>query len=112
MKQKEGDGKKRETKGKRTYRLSVRRERIADDVRIIGHDKLPSKAIRIISINSPKEMWRFNGLIDSRSPLLQFPTLEVMTNKVEGKKEKKKRLSIYLNNKGRHEASDVELHIV
>ena len=55
-------------------------------------------------------MWRVNGLIDSRSPLLQFPTLEVMTNKEE--KKKKKRLIIYLNSKGRHEASDVELLII
>ena len=32
-------------------------------------------------------MWRVIGLIDSRSPLLQFPTLEVMTNKEEKKKK-------------------------
>ena len=33
-------------------------------------------------------------------------------DKQKRKKEKKKRLSIYLNNKGRHETSDVELIIV
>ena len=45
----------------------------------------------------------------NRSVLLQFSTLEVNANK---KKEKKKRLNIYLSSKGRHEASDVELLVV
>ena len=109
---KEGDVKKRGTKGKRNYRSSVGRERIAHDIGIMGHGTLPSKAIKTISIDNPRERWRVNGLTGSRSSLLQFPTLEVMTNKEEGKKEKKKRLSIYLNNKGRQEASVVELLIV
>ena len=56
-------------------------------------------------------MWRVNEHTDSRSPLLQFPTLEVMTNKEE-KKGEEKRLSIYLNSKGMHEVSDVKLLIV
>ena len=43
--------------------------------------------------------------------MLQFPALEVMTNKEE-KKGEEKRLSIYLNSKGRHEVSDVKLLIV
>ena len=40
--------------------------------------------------------------------------LEVMINQKKKKKKKKKKkiLSIYLNNKGRHEVSDVELLIV
>ena len=53
---------------------------------------LLSKAIRVISIDCPRKMWRINGLTSNRSPLLQFLTLEVMTNKK--KKEEKKRLSI------------------
>ena len=64
-----------------------------------------------ISIYHPREVWSINGLIGSKSPLLQFPTLEVMTNKEE-KKGEEKRLSIYLNSKGRHEVSDVKLLIV
>ena len=35
-----------------------------------------------------------------------------MTKKVKEKEEKKKRLSIYLSSKERHEVSDVEFHIV
>ena len=57
-------------------------------------------------------MWRINGLIGSRSPLLQFLTLGVMTNKVKKRKKKYKSWSIYLNSKRRHEGSDVELLIV
>ena len=98
---------RRRIKGERTYCPSVGRERISYDVRITRHDTLSSKTIRTISINYPREMWRVNGLTGSRSPLLQFPILKVMTNK----EKKKKRLSIYLNSKRRHEASDVELLI-
>ena len=67
--------KRRKTKGERTYRPSVGRERITHDIRITGHYTLLSKAI--------------NGLIDSRSPLLQFPTLEFMTNMEEKKRRRK-----------------------
>ena len=35
-----------------------------------------------------------------------------MTNKVKEKENKKKRLSIYLSSKGRHEAGDIEFLIV
>ena len=35
-----------------------------------------------------------------------------MTNEVKEKEEKKKRLSIYLSSKGRHEVGDVEFFIV
>ena len=35
-----------------------------------------------------------------------------MTNKVKEKEKKKKRLSIYLNNKGRHEVRDAEFLII
>ena len=75
MKQKEKFGKER--KEKRTHRSSVGRERIAHTIRITGHNTLSSKAIRALSIDCPREMWRVNGLTGSRSPLLQFPTLEV-----------------------------------
>ena len=54
---------------------------------------LLSKAIWAISIDYPREVWRINGLINSRSPLLQFRTLEVMTNK-ERKKNKKEEKEI------------------
>ena len=47
---------------------------------------LPSKAIWVIGVDRLMDMWRINGLIDGRSPLLQFLTLVVMTNK-----EKKER---------------------
>ena len=104
MKQKEKFGKQR--KEKRTHCSSVGRERIAHAIRITGHNTLWSKAIKALSIDCPREMRRANGLTGSRSPLLQFPTLEVMTNKEKEKKEKKKRLSIYLNSKGKHKASD------
>ena len=65
-------------------------------------------------VNHPRDIWRINGLTGSRSPLLQFPTLGVMTKKqkINQKKKKYKSLSIYLNSKRRHEASDVELPIV
>ena len=73
---------KREDKGKkRTHRLNVEKERIAHDIKVVGHDMLPSKAIRAISIDRPRDMWRTNGLTSNRSPLLQFPTLGVMTKK-------------------------------
>ena len=35
-----------------------------------------------------------------------------MTNKVKEKEKKKKRLSIYLNSKGRHEVRDAEFLII
>ena len=35
-----------------------------------------------------------------------------MTNKIKEKEKKKKRLSIYLSSKGRHEVGDVEFFIV
>ena len=80
---------RRRTKGERTYRPSVGRERIARDIRITGHGTLPSKAIRTISIDHLREMWRVNRLTNSRSPMLQFFTLEVMTNKEKEKREEK-----------------------
>jgi len=72
----------------RTHRSSVRREKIAHDIRIIGHNMLPNEAIQVISINRPRKMWRINGLAGRRSPLLQFPTLKVMTNQKEKREEK------------------------
>ena len=61
--------------------MSVGRERIAYDIRIARHDTLLSKAIWAISIDRPRDMWRINGFTSSRSPLLQFLTIRVMTNK-------------------------------
>ena len=72
----------------RTHCSSVGRERIAHDIRVVGHDTLPSKAIRAIGIDRPKDMWRINGLTDSRSPLSQFPALVVMTN--QGRRERRR----------------------
>ena len=46
------------------------------------------------------------------SSCYNFPPLEVMTNKVKEKEKEKKRLSIYLSNKGRHKAGNVKLLIV
>ena len=65
-------------KEKRTDHLSVRKENIAYDIRITGHGTLPNKAIRDISIDRPREVWRINGLTNSRFLLLQFPTFEVI----------------------------------
>jgi len=43
---------------------------ITYDIRITGHGMLPSKAIRAISIDRPREMWRVNELTGSRLLLL------------------------------------------
>ena len=59
---------------------------IAHDIGITGHDMLSSKAIQAIGIDHPRDVWRINGLTGSRSPLLQFLALVVMTSK-----EKKRR---------------------
>ena len=83
---------------------------IAHDIRITSYGTLLSKAIRAISIDHPRKMWRVNELTNIRFLLLYFSTLEVMTNKV--KEKKKKMLSIYLSSEGMHEAGDVELLIV
>ena len=45
-------------------------------------------------------------------PAIIFPLLKAMTNKVKEKEKKKKRLSIYLSSKERHEAGDVEFLII
>ena len=90
--------------------LGVRRKRIAHDIEITSYDTLLSKAIRAISIDHPREMWRVNELTNIRFLLLYFSTLEVMTNKV--KKKKKKMLSMYLSSEGTHKVGDVELLIV
>lgn len=79
--------KEKRQREERTHCLSLGRERIAHDIRITGHDTLPSKAIWVISIDHPRDMWRINGLTNSRSPLLQFPTLGVMANKEKGREE-------------------------
>jgi len=85
---------------------------IAHDIRVIGHDTLPSKAIRAISIGCPREMWRVNKLTSNRLLLLQFSTIRNHNKQGKGKEEKKKRLSINLSSMGRHKAGDVELLIV
>ena len=48
---------------------------IAHDIRITGHGTLSSKAIRAISIDRPREMWKVNELIGNRLLLLQFSTI-------------------------------------
>ena len=97
--------KKELEKRERTHCPSVRRERIAQDIRITGHNTVKS-----ISINHPKEIWRVNGLTDNRLHLLQFSTIR--SHDKQGKEEKKKRLNIYLSSKGRHEESDVKILMV
>ena len=104
--------KKKEQREERNHRPSVGKERITYDIRIRGHNALPSKAIRIISIDGPRKVWRVNEHTSNKLLLLQVSTLKVMTNKVKEREKKKKRLSIYLSSKGRHEAGDVELFIV
>ena len=90
--------KEKEQREGRSHRSGVGRKRIAYDIRIIGHNMLLSKAIRAISIDHPREMWRVNELTNIRFLLLYFSTLEVMINKV--KEKKKKMLSIYLSSEG------------
>ena len=104
--------KEKEQREGRSHRSGVGRKRIAHDIRIIGHNMLLSKAIRAISIDHPREMWRVNQLTSSNSSCYSFPPLKIMTNKVKEKEKKKKRWSIFLNSKGRHEAGDVEFLIV
>ena len=104
--------KEKEQSERRTHRLSVRRKMIAHDIGITRHGTLSSKAIRTISTDRPREMWRVNELTGNRFLLLQFSTLGVMINKVKEMKRRRRRLSIYPNNEGRHETSDVELLIV
>ena len=89
---KKRNGKKKEQKEERTHCSSVGREGTAHDIRITRHDALSSKAIRAISIDCPRDVWRINGLTNSRSPLLQFPVSVVMTSK---EKERRKRVSAY-----------------
>ena len=48
--------KKKLAKRERTHHPSVGREKIAHDIRITGHDKLPSKTVKAISIDRPREM--------------------------------------------------------
>ena len=83
--------KEKEQREGRTHRSGVGRKRIAHDIRITGHNTLPSKAIKAISIDHPREMWRVNQLTGNNSFYYSFPPLEIMTNKVKEKEEKKKR---------------------
>ena len=39
---------------------------IARDIRITRHDTLSSKAIKAISIDRPREMWKVNELIGNK----------------------------------------------
>ena len=48
--------KKKLAKRERTHHSSVGMEKIAHDIRITGHDKLPSKTVKAISIDRPREM--------------------------------------------------------
>ena len=101
--------KEKEQKEERTHRPSVGREKIAHDIKIMGHNTLSSKAIRVIVIDHPRKVWRVNKLTGSRLLLLQFSTIR---SHDKHKEEKKKRVSTYPSSKGRHEAGDVKLLIV
>ena len=48
--------KKKEQKEERTHYSSVGRDRIAPDIGITGHDTIPSKTIRAISIDHPRDV--------------------------------------------------------
>ena len=108
-KKRENWQKEKEQREERTHRPSVGREKIAHGIRITRHIVLSSKAIRVIGIDHPRKVWRVNKLTDSRLLLLQFSTIRSCD---KHKEEKKKRASIYLSSKGRHEAGDVEFLIV
>ena len=60
-------------KGERIYCLGAGRERMAYDIRITRHGMLPNKAIRVISIDRPRKMWRVNGFTGSTPPYYNFP---------------------------------------
>ena len=46
---------------------------MAYDIRITRHGMLPNKAIRVISIDRPRKMWRVNGFTGSTPPYYNFP---------------------------------------
>ena len=58
---------------------------VAHDIGIMGHGALPSKAIRAISIDYPRKMWRVNGLVGSRLIVLQFSTIKSHDRRGKGK---------------------------
>ena len=45
-------------------------KKVAYNIGIMGHDTLPSKTIRAVSIDRPREMWKVNELTCSRLLLL------------------------------------------
>ena len=104
--------KRKEQKERRTHYLAVRTKKVTHDIGITGHDMLPSKAITTINIDCPRELWKVTELTNNRFLLLRFSTIRSHNKQCKGKREKKKRLSIYLSSKGRYEAGDVELLIV
>ena len=53
---KEKRKRKKDQKEEITHRASVRRERLAHDIRVVGHDVLPSNAIWTIGIDLPRDM--------------------------------------------------------
>ena len=75
--QKKGETSRRKKKKRerRTHRPGVWRKRVAYNIGIMGHDTLPSKTIRAVSIDRPREMWRINWLISNKPLLLEFSTI-------------------------------------
>ena len=88
QKKKRNGKKKRGQRERKTYCLGVWRKRVAHNIGIIGHNTLPSKIIRAISINCSREMWRVNELTGSRLLLLQFSTIRSHEKQGKGKGEK------------------------
>ena len=66
--------KEKEQRERRTPCPGVRRKMIAHDLRITEHGTLLSKAIRVVSIDRPRKMWKADELTGSRLLLLQFST--------------------------------------
>ena len=104
--------KKKEQRERRTHHPGVWRKRVAHNIGITRHDMLSSKAIRAVSVDCPKQMWRINWLTGNKLILLHFSTIRSHDKQGKGKGKKKKRLSIYLSSKGRHKAGDAEFLIV
>ena len=52
--------KEKEQREGRTHCPVVRRKRVAHSIGITGHDVLPRKVIKVVSIDCPREMWRIN----------------------------------------------------
>ena len=69
--------KQRKKKWKRTHCLCAFQKRVTHEIGITRHETLPSKTIRVVSIDLPRQMRRVNGNTRSRGILIQVFQLNV-----------------------------------